>query len=81
MTELVIGGTYKHYQGDAYKLLEITTRESDGSQWCVYQGYKPDSEVCRVQLEEFTGTIPYTFNGDLIRVPRFAFLYLKADCK
>ena len=80
MTEVVIEGTYKHYQGDAVKLLDVIVLR-DGTQWCDYQSYRPDGETCRVPLSEFTGTIPYIFNGDQIQVPRFAFLYLKTDCK
>jgi len=74
----VVLGIYQHYKGDYYKLLTISTQESDGSSWCVYESYPVESKVWYRPFTEFFGTVEVEGQS----VPRFQFRYgPEFDCK
>ncbi len=53
---VVVGGTYRHYKGNEYKVLAISASADDQSLWVVYEClYKnPVRQVWHRRLEEFT---------------------------
>lgn len=77
----IIGGTYKHYMGDACKLLAISTSETDGVEYAVYQDYKGESKVWHRPLDEFMGEAQVETEKGMQPVPRFEYLYGPRESK
>jgi hypothetical protein len=69
-----IGGIYKHYKGNEYKVLMLSRSCDDLSWWVVYQTlYENDiSQIWHRKLEDFLSI--ETWPGHTIPTPRFALI-------
>lgn len=65
--KLHIGGFYKHYKGNTYKVLEIARHSEDLSYYVVYQALYGDFGIWVRPLEMFLETV----NIEGVEMPRF----------
>lgn len=68
--KLSIGGFYKHYKGNTYKVLEIARHSEDLSYYVVYQALYGDFGIWVRPLEMFLETV----NIEGVEIPRFALI-------
>ena len=67
MSEIVIGGIYRHYKGKDYKLLAVAKHSETLEEMAVYQALYGDGQIWVRPLAMFTETI----EKDGQRFPRF----------
>lgn len=61
-------GTYRHYKGNLYRVLEVATHSETGEKLVVYRPLYGEQALWVRPLEMFTGTVVV----DGLTLPRFA---------
>ena len=64
--EIKIGGTYRHYKGNLYKVLYIATHTENEEKLVVYQDIKDESKVWARPYSMWNETVK-TENGEVLR--------------
>ena len=64
--EIKIGGTYRHYKGNLYKVLYIATHTENEEKLVVYQDLKEESKVWARPCSMWNETVK-TENGEVLR--------------
>lgn len=64
--EIKVGGTYRHYKGNLYKVLYLATHTETEEKLVVYQDLKDESKVWARPVSMWNETVK-TENGEVLR--------------